>query len=297
VLNAVLATVVLVAGNLLLGRMARRRWPSRGRLPLLFGAYLAIGLTATLAVQGVLLALGEFRPLWSGGVAFALFMLLVSILPSMRRLQADAELALADSVAQLTIALARVRSLAVDQRRQLAHLMHGGLQAEMTAAALSISRAIERGDSKEVVDARIAALVAMLEGQLGEIEEASAGQSLDDIIETWRLALDIDVSIDPQSEALMSTDPDLARRVVDVVSEGLTNAVRHASVRAVSLKIRAWGTTGIEMVVSHPGVLARGASGQGSAVLDEACDDWSRGADGTTVTLSCRLTTRTLSAA
>jgi len=275
VLNAVLATVVLVAGNLLLGRMARRRWPSRGRLPLLFGAYLAIGLTATLAVQGVLLALGEFRPLWSGGVAFGLFMLLVSILPSMRRMQSDAERALADSVAQLTVALGRVRSLADEQRRQLAHLMHGGLQAEMTAAALSISRAIERGDSKEVVDARIDDLVTMLEGQLGEIAEASEGQSLDDIIETWRLSLDIDVSIDPQSEALMSSDPDLARRVVDVVSEGLTNAVRHSTTREVAVQITAPATDMVCVELSHPGVLRPGEAGLGGETLDQRCTSWS----------------------
>jgi len=84
------------------------------------------------------------------------------------------------------------------------------------------------------------------------------------------------VSIDPQAEALMSSDEEFARRVVDVVSEGLTNAVRHASARTVTVWVSARSMTGVEVEVSHPGVLTPGSRGQGSEVLDEACDEWSR---------------------
>jgi hypothetical protein len=34
--------------------------------------------------------------------------------------------------------------------------------------------------------------------------------------------------------------------------------------------------TGVEVEVSHLGVLTPGSRGQGSEVLDEACDEWSR---------------------
>jgi len=284
----------LVAGNLLLGRMARRRWPSRGRLLLLFGAYLVIGLVATLVVQGVLLALGEFRPLWTGGFAFALFMLLASILPSMRRMQADAERALADSVAQLTVALGRVRSLAAEQRRHLAHLMHGGMQAELTAAAVAITRSLERGDSAEVVDARVDELVSLLESQVALMADPTGSQSLDDVIETWSLALDIELSMDDGAAAFMGRDPDLAGRVVDVVSEGLTNAVRHASVRTVRIDVREVPPGLIALDVVNAGRLDRTQHGQGSRVLDERCESWSLTADGDSVRLSARLISRAL---
>jgi signal transduction histidine kinase len=237
----------------------------------------------------VLLALGEFRPLWSGGVAFALFMLLVSILPSMRRLQADAERALADSVARLTIALARVRSLAVDQRRQLAHLMHGGLQAEMTAAALSISRAIERGDSKEVVDARIADLVSTLERQVPQATAPVGRQSLNDVIETWRLALDIELNVEGDAEQLLRRDPELASRVIDVVSEGMTNAVRHAAAREVRICVSEAVPGLIAVDVAHRGRLERLGQGQGSAGLDERCESWALQSEGDGIRLSARI--------
>jgi nitrate/nitrite-specific signal transduction histidine kinase len=105
------------------------------------------------------------------------------------------------------------------------------------------------------------------------------------------------VSIDPPANTLMSRDPELARRVVDVVSEGLTNAVRHASARTVTLTISSFGMAGVEVDVSHPGVLVPGESGQGSAVLDGACEEWARTTDGAQVTLECRLTSRAMSAA
>jgi signal transduction histidine kinase len=190
-----------------------------------------------------------------------------------------------------------VRSLAEEQRRQYAHLMHGGVQAEMTAAALAISRASEAGEPTEAILARADALVALLEQQRESLDAEETRETLVDVIDTWRLALDLDVSIDTRADALMSSDPELARRVMDVVSEGLTNAVRHASARTVRLAISSAAAASVEVEVAHPGVLASGASGQGSGVLDAACEEWSRRADGARVTLECRLASRAMTAA
>jgi signal transduction histidine kinase len=264
---------------------------------LLFASYLVIGAVVTATVELVLLLIGEPRPLWIGVFSFALFMTVLSIAPSMRRAQVEAESELASAVSDLAVEFVRVRSLAEEQRRQYAHLMHGGVQAEMTAAALAISRAAEAGESTEAILARADELVGLLEQQRETLDAAGMTETLSDVIDTWRLALDIDVSIHPQAEALMSSDPDLARRVVDVVSEGLTNAVRHASARTVTLRVLAVGTASVKVEVSHPGVLVPGASGQGSEVLNVACEEWSRWADGARVTLACRLTSRAMTAA
>ena len=288
---------LLAAGNLVLGAIAKRHWPRRGRLPLLFACYIVVGAEATAIVQLVLAWTGDPQPLWIGAFSFALFMTVLSIAPSMRRAQVESESELATAVSDLAVELVRVRSLAEEQRRQYAHLMHGGVQAEMTAAALAISRAAEAGEPTEAILARADDLVAILEQQRETLDAAGSTETLTDVIDTWQLAIDIDVSIDHQAAALMSRDPELARRIVDVVSEGLTNAVRHASARTVSLAISSVGTAGVDVVVSHPGVLVAAVSGQGSAVLDAACEEWSRTTDGALVTLACRLTSRAMSAA
>jgi signal transduction histidine kinase len=295
--NFVMSSAILSAGCLVLTSVAKRYWPRKGRLPLLLASYLVIGLIATVAGQLAITWLDEFQPLWTGAFSFALFMVVVSIGPSMRRAQVEAESELASAVSDLAVELMRVRSLAEEQRRQYAHLMHGGVQAEMTAAALAISRAAEAGEPTEAILARADELVALLEQQRESLDAEGTRETLTDVIDTWRLALDIDVSIDSQAEALMSSDSELARRVVDVVSEGLTNAVRHASARTVSLAISSVRAAGVKVEVSHPGVLAAGVSGQGSAVLDDACDEWSRTTDGARVMLECRLASRAMTAA
>jgi signal transduction histidine kinase len=285
------------AGSLVLGAIAKRHWPRRGRLPLLFACYLVVGAVATAVVQLVLAWIGDPQPLWIGAFSFALFMTVLSVAPSMRRAQSESESELASAVSDLAVELVRVRSLAEEQRRQYAHLMHGGVQAEMTAAALAISRASEAGEPTEAILARADALVALLEQQRESLDAEETRETLVDVIDTWRLALDLDVSIDTRADALMSSDPELARRVMDVVSEGLTNAVRHASARTVRLAISSAAAASVEVEVAHPGVLASGASGQGSGVLDAACEEWSRRADGARVTLECRLASRAMTAA
>ncbi|MGA1216274.1 MAG: hypothetical protein ACO31X_12005, partial [Candidatus Nanopelagicales bacterium] len=98
------------AGSLVLGAIAKRHWPRRGRLPLLFACYLVVGAAATATVELVLLWMGEPQVLWIGAFSFALFMTVLSIAPSMRRAQIESESELATAVSDLAIELVRVRS-------------------------------------------------------------------------------------------------------------------------------------------------------------------------------------------
>ncbi|MFZ8910380.1 MAG: hypothetical protein ACO20A_06970, partial [Candidatus Nanopelagicales bacterium] len=165
------------AGSLVLGAIAKRHWPRRGRLPLLFACYLVVGAAATATVELVLLWMGEPQVLWIGAFSFALFMTVLSIAPSMRRAQIESESELATAVSDLAIELVRVRSLAEEQRRHYAHLMHGGVQAEMTAAALAISRAAEKGEPTDAILARADELVALLQQQRDDLDSTTTTES------------------------------------------------------------------------------------------------------------------------
>lgn len=292
VVNAVVATTVLIAGNLLLGRVARRHWPSRGRLPLLFVSYLAIGLAATITVQGVFVLLDSYRPMWIGALSVALFMTLASIIPSMRRLQEEAEVEFAESLAPLAAQTARVRALAEEQRRRLSHLMHGGLQAEMTAAAMAVSRSLERGDPGPIAEQRIDDLVGLLSSQPAALDVQGATQSLDEVVDTWRLALEIDFQESPGARAILDDDPELSKRLVDVVSEALTNAVRHSVAREVSVRVSPADPDGLCVVVEHPGALARQSAGLGSQTLNAVCEHWALTAGEGFVRFEARLSGR-----
>jgi len=297
VVNVVLGTATLVVGNLSLGAVARRWWPSRGRLPLLFLSYLVVGLAAVVVVQSAAALFGESRPVWVGGASYAVFMTLAAIIPSMRAQQSRVEVDLAQSVAALAEELSRVRSLALGQRANLAHLMHGGVQAELTAGALAISRSVERGDPPDAVDARMSELVSTLNRVLAGLDESPARESLDDVLGAWRMALDLDVRVDDAAAEAMEQDPDLQERVIDVVSEALTNAVRHAAARRVTLDVAALPPDRISVDVRHQGLLALGASGQGGATLSDRCESWSLTSSGDTVRLVAEIAPRSRQAA
>ena len=297
VVNVVLGTATLVVGNLSLGAVARRSWPSRGRLPLLFLSYLVVGLAAVVVVQSAAALFGESRPVWVGGASYAVFMTLAAIIPSMRAQQSRVEVDLAQSVAALAEELSRVRSLALGQRVNLAHLMHGGVQAELTAGALAISRSVERGDPPDAVDARMSELVSTLNRAIAGLDESLARESLDDVLGAWRMALDLDVRVDDAAAKAMDNDPDLQERVIDVVSEALTNAVRHAAARRVTLDVAALPPDRISLDVRHQGSLALGASGQGGATLSDRCETWSLTSSGDTVRLVAEIAPRSHQAA
>lgn len=289
VVNAVVATIVLIAGNLLLCRIAQQHWRARGRLPLLFVSYLAIGAAATIIVQGIFVLLDSYRPMWIGALSVALFMTLTSIIPSMRRLQLDAEAEFAESLGPLAAQTARVHALAEEQRRRLSRLMHGGLQAEMTAAAVAISRGLESGDGTASVASRVDALEQLVQGQLATLDAAPQAQTLDDVIETWQLALEIDFQKSPDVRAILDADPELSQRLVDVVSEAMTNAVRHSVTREVSVRVGRTESQALSVAVEHPGTLTRQATGLGSQTFNAVCEHWALSDDEGFVRFEARL--------
>jgi signal transduction histidine kinase len=291
-LNFVLGTATLVVGNLVLGAIARRWWPTHARLPILFLSYVAIGLAAVVVVQSAASLMGESRPLWVGGASYAVFMTLAAIIPSMRAQQSRVEVDLAQSVAALAEELSRVRSLALGQRANLAHLMHGGVQAELTAGALAISRSVERGDPPDAVDARMSELVSTLNRAIAGLDDSPAREFLDDVLGAWRMAIDLDARVDDAAVEAMEQDPDLQERVIDVVSEALTNAVRHAAARRVTLDVAVLPPDRISVDVRHQGSLAPGASGQGGATLSDRCESWSLTSTGDTVRLVAEIAPR-----
>lgn len=283
-MNAVVATLVLIAGNVILCRISQNHWPQRGRLPLLIVSYLIIGFAAAGAVQIGLVWAGSDQHMWVGAIPVAIFMTLTSIFSSLWRQQSAAEAELAESLVPLAAESARVRNLAEEQRRRLSHLMHGGLQAEMTAAAVAMSRSQDCGDKSGDVARRIDSLVELVAEQFAAVDEGAPTQSVEDLLETWGYALDLDVQVSQAAQAALRGDPDLSRRVVDVISEAFTNVVRHGANRQAEVRL-AVADGDLELWVSSLGELASGADGLGSQQLSALESSWSREQAGDRVVL------------
>jgi signal transduction histidine kinase len=290
-INAVVATLTFIGCNLIVQRVAQRHWPRRLRVLTLVAINLAIGLLAGALVVGVMGAvLGQQAPaLWVGSVTYAVFMLFFSLVSSLRREQRQMERALAASLADQAEELGRVRQLVAEQRARLSHLMHGGLQAELTASALTLSREWGNAEPQREPDDIVAGLLAEIDRQQVAIDTAPHALDLEDLFDTWRLAMDLEVDCDLAVTDQLSRDAELRTRVTDVVSEALTNAVRHGTERQASVVMSVDSDRTILLTVSNPGRLTGIPLGMGSDELDEFCLEWSRSERENSVILTARL--------
>ena len=278
IVNAVVATLAFIGCNLILQRVSRRHWPRRGRFLTLAALNLAIGLLVGVLVVSVLVVvLGEQAPaLWVGSVTYAVFMLFFSLVSSLRREQRHIERALATSLADQAQELARVRQLVSDQRARLAHLMHGGLQAELTASALTLSREWGSAQPQRPPGNIVAQLLAEIDRQQAAMGTTPPALDLEDLCDTWRLAMELEVDSDSEATAQLFEDAELRARVIDVLSEALTNVVRHGDARRAWVTICAENHQTVLLMVRNPGRLTESSLGLGSEEMTERCVEWSR---------------------
>ena len=96
-----------------------------------------------------------------------------------------------------------------------------------------------------------------------------------DLLSLWSAALAVDLEADDEVWAMLDIDAALREAVVDVLAEGLTNAVRHGSGPSVAVSMRA-GTTGIAVDVQSQGHLRpQGNGGLGMQTIASSAQSWS----------------------
>jgi len=148
------------------------------------------------------------------------------------------------------------------------------VQGEFIATALAL--AADQDASVQAVDGELDALSQRVRERIGTIEATaiSAEDRMHDLIDLWSDVLVIEVRAAPDAWATLDADPALVDRAVDVVAEGLTNAVRHGTGRSIELSITAL-PDGIDLRIGSPGVLAASAQPSlGMQTVSESADAW-----------------------
>ncbi|WP_233265593.1 hypothetical protein [Leifsonia sp. AG29] len=264
---------VTVAGNALVARIGPVDGPARWLFTLSLG-YAAVGLALATTGQLVLTALGRVPDLvWFEAAMYPLVALSVVFVVSLsrrtRRDQGDLEAAVQASVD----AAARARADFEHERASLARLLHSGVQSELIASALALGAA-GGGDASAELRAVVERIRAEL---LRRPESAEPEARIRTLLDSWSSAIPLRVRIgDGVWERLLV--PSRCEAVVDTVSEGLANAVRHGDGSPVALELRAAGRDGVEVVVAsggrlggaRPGIGLRQLSERGSVALREA---------------------------
>lgn len=264
-LPVVVGFAVLLVANTV---VARFRLPHRAvpRLLLLLGVYGLVGVLLALSGETTLLLVGV-RPesVWFEALTYPLIAVAVAFVGSLavrtRLDQEELESALQSNVA----AAARIRAEYERERASLARLLHAGVQSELIAGALSLTASTGPSDA----GARTAEIVGRARDALrGANDEPGAAEQVRTLLDSWSSAIGLSARIgDGVWERL--ADASRTAAVVDAISEGLANAVRHGDGSPVALELRPAASGGVEVVVRSGGVLAASGAGIGLKQLSE----------------------------
>ncbi|MGO4301932.1 sensor histidine kinase [Leifsonia sp. RAF41] len=258
--------VLLVAG----AGVAAIPLPQRAvpRALLLLVLYSVVGVVLAVTTGLALTLVGENpSSAWFEALTYPLITLGVAFVTSLtirvRQDQAELERALQSRVG----AAARIRSEYDRERASLARLLHAGVQSELIAGALALTST--RAVGPETPGVRLAEVVGRARDALrGGQEEPHAADEVRALVESWSSAIDLRARIEDGVWDRLG-DPARTSAVVDAVSEGLANAVRHGDGSPVSVELRPRGDDGVEVVIESGGTLDTARPGIGLRQLSE----------------------------
>ncbi len=194
-----------------------------------------------------------------------------------------AETQLKEVIENLAILNSQLRQEVWLNRRRIASVLHGPVQAALYASAMRLAQS-------QVYDKTLIEVVQRdIENALVKLEEGSDGESFRDvanqIASLWAGSCRIDVEISADAEERISANRVAETCVTEVVREAISNAVKHGEAKNAQIKISLERSRLIRVVIENDGIPARqGAkTGFGSDFLDEVAFDWSlKSAAGTT---------------
>ena len=250
---------LLIAGNAAVAWAVPRVTRPALRLATLVVGYIAVGLALTIESAAFLRAV-NLHPQLVGYQALTYPIIAVSVAfvasvsERLRADQGELEVALQDSARSV----ARMHADFDHERAAIARLLHSGVQSELIAAALALG-----GDPG--ADAP-AVLREVFDRIRAELRAPGVGPDpparIRSLVESWGSALRLDTRIQEEAWARLG-DPVRCAAVVDAISEGLANAVRHGDGGRVLLVVRPDGADGIRIEVTSSGTLAPSRPGIG----------------------------------
>ena len=235
----------------------------------------------TAAVPAVAFAFTTLAP-WSISAALAL-----------QSLARKAELHSAETVAELERLTAVLRRELWHERRRLALTVHGPIQSALVAAAVTMSRPGFSAD-------QIPSLAATLDQAMTHIDRSAGpppplNAAARDLAALWLESARI--TCDATDDVARTVDADDALRavVIEVMREGVSNAIRHGAADSIEISLvrHEMGVITIGVEDDGDGAPNRIERGLGSAMFDEVALDWHLERRGATTRLEVVLATGT----
>jgi signal transduction histidine kinase len=160
-------------------------------------------------------------------------------------------------------------------RKNIAQLLHGSVQAALTAANVRLRQSdFSSEDLVKVKNDVNRALSSLTQDQIEAIDIETA---LEEIVDLWDGVCNIDLLIPAQLITSLNEDPQAAHCVNEFVKECVNNAIKHGNSTQIEVNVSPAGQYQIEVSVTNNGqVTQANYAGLGTRILDEITTHWSR---------------------
>lgn len=292
--SALIGLGVMLAVICLIGYAVRFLWPARLLVPLLFPAltvlFLLNGLVGVLVAQSASwitrgslaqstfasdLAPGNRGAIWAGLSATTIGFALSALTLAQRRLEA-VEQDLRDVNTRLAIAVAQLRGQLWVNRRNLSWILHGPVQSALVSAALEMNNPDLGSEDRGRIRQRIRQAIDTIDST--SRREARLEHALGEIASVWEFSCDVHEELDPEAVTRLEGDPTATLAVIEVVREGVGNAVRHGGATHVDVSVTVPSPAFVHVRIrdNGSGLDPAAGTGMGTSLLDEVTYRWQR---------------------
>ena len=292
--STVLVLVAMSGSVVFLASIAAKRLQRWLQPKLSEGAWIAIFLllTCAIAIADAMTTVMYFG--WGKGSTALLFglssvgLILQVAVAGVIGLQQDRTTTLANldsAVKRVAWMNARLTQLTWVEKRRLAKLVHGDIQARIMATALSIDiNRVDEAKAQQLIEALRADCDTAL---FQPIQQSSLPDFIAALTKIWRASVQIDCEISGEALHVLESDAAAADSVAEIIREGVNNAVRHGGANKIWIdaKLQDFDISGdiLDVGLLHLAIRdnGRGVSGNiaepglGTELLNQLTLSWS----------------------
>ena len=163
-------------------------------------------------------------------------------------------------------------------RKRMAALLHGPVQAALYAAAMGMAQTSNPSDEYLTrVQKDIESALAQLTNP-NHLETESLLSVLNQIKDLWSDSVEINIDIPADLEAAITKEPLTCDAAIELTRELVTNAIKHGEASQVHVKIESIdeGRFGVEVIDNGEALKPDATPGYGTKVLNELSLNWER---------------------
>lgn len=267
---------------LLILLLAKRLIPEKWILNIWLAAPLTVlfHIIAAIPSLGILIWLERYYQAFAEQMANAILGIAISsiVIAFLRTIQSEREtfekeLRIANDEAAAILANLNQRIWV--NRKNAAQLLHGSVQASLTAANVRLHQGpLTAEDLVKVREDIARAINALTDTKSGSID---LEEVVEELIDLWDGVCDIDVAISPEVVNLVNLDLTAVHCTNEFLKECINNAIKHGKASQIDIRAKLLESGAVEVQVENNGqVSALNQSGLGTRILDEITINWSR---------------------